>query len=299
MRDSEVVAATTLPPGAQLVQMFAGSWVAVAVYTAAKLGIADHLAGGARSAVELAPPMGAHAPSLHRFMRTLAGLGILTEVRASLRPDSARRGAAHRRARRGAFDAAHVWRASHSGARWDEILYSLETGKPAFEKAFGHADLRLSRPASRGRVAVQRDDGRLPRHGAAAVAEAYDFSGIRPSSTSAAPPATCSRRCSSRIAGPRGVLYDLPHVVRDAPALCKSRGVDSTHHDRGGQLLRAVPAGGRRLCAVAHHPRLERGAVPDHPRPLPQRHDPNGRLLIVEMVLPDGERLTRASCWTS
>ena len=79
MRDSEVVAASALPPGAQLVQMFAGSWVAVAVYTAAKLGIADHLAGGARSAVELAPPMSAHAPTLHRFMRTLAGLGILTE----------------------------------------------------------------------------------------------------------------------------------------------------------------------------------------------------------------------------
>ena len=79
MRDSEGVAAGAPPPAAQLVQMFAGSWVAVALYTAAKLGLADHLAAGARSAEELAPVMGAHPPALHRFMRTLAGLGILTE----------------------------------------------------------------------------------------------------------------------------------------------------------------------------------------------------------------------------
>jgi hypothetical protein len=46
---------------------------------AAKLGLADHLADGPRSASDLAPVTGTHAPTLHRFMRTLAGLGILTE----------------------------------------------------------------------------------------------------------------------------------------------------------------------------------------------------------------------------
>src|SRR5689334_24933009 len=79
MGDSERVAAPALPPHAQLIQMCAGGWVAAAVYAAAKLGIADHLADGARSAVELAPATRTHAPSLHRFMRTLAGFGILTE----------------------------------------------------------------------------------------------------------------------------------------------------------------------------------------------------------------------------
>ena len=49
----------------------AGGWVAAAVYAAAKVGLADHLADGARSAAELAAATGTHAPSLHRFMRTL------------------------------------------------------------------------------------------------------------------------------------------------------------------------------------------------------------------------------------
>ena len=59
--------------------MAAASWVSATVYAAAKLGIADHLDAGPKSAAELAGATGTHAPSLHRLMRTLAGLGILTE----------------------------------------------------------------------------------------------------------------------------------------------------------------------------------------------------------------------------
>ncbi|WP_445222507.1 methyltransferase family protein [Bradyrhizobium sp. Pa8] len=54
------------------------------VCVAAKVGLADQLASGPKSALELAGPMQAHAPSLHRLMRTLASLGILTEQRDSV-----------------------------------------------------------------------------------------------------------------------------------------------------------------------------------------------------------------------
>jgi hypothetical protein len=68
-----------LPPHAQLIQMGTASWVSAVVHAAANFGIADRLATGPRSAAELAGTTRAHAPTLHRFMRTLAGLGILTE----------------------------------------------------------------------------------------------------------------------------------------------------------------------------------------------------------------------------
>ena len=68
-----------LPPHAQLIQMGTASWVSVMVYAAAKLGIADHLAAGPKSAVELADATRTHAPTLYRLLRTLAGFGILTE----------------------------------------------------------------------------------------------------------------------------------------------------------------------------------------------------------------------------
>ena len=68
-----------LPPHAQLIQMGTASWVSAVVYAAARLGLADRLATEPKNAAELAGPMRMHAPSLHRLMRTLAGLGILTE----------------------------------------------------------------------------------------------------------------------------------------------------------------------------------------------------------------------------
>jgi hypothetical protein len=86
MSDSGRAAEAGLPAHVQLIQMCAGAWVAAAVYGAAKIGLADHLADGSRSALELAPVTGTHPPTLHRFMRTLAGLGILTEGEGSDSP---------------------------------------------------------------------------------------------------------------------------------------------------------------------------------------------------------------------
>ena len=58
--------------------MAAATWAARTLYAAAKLGLADQLSSGLKSAAEIAAPMHAHAPSLHRLMRTLASLGIDT-----------------------------------------------------------------------------------------------------------------------------------------------------------------------------------------------------------------------------
>ncbi|MHC2332954.1 methyltransferase family protein [Bradyrhizobium sp. USDA 4454] len=68
-----------LPPHIQLIQMGRAHVVARTVYAAAKLGLADQLAAGPKSAVQLAGLLQVHAPSLHRLMRALASLGILTE----------------------------------------------------------------------------------------------------------------------------------------------------------------------------------------------------------------------------
>ena len=42
--------AETPPPHAQLIQMAMGHWVSQIVYVAARLGVADHLAQGRKSA---------------------------------------------------------------------------------------------------------------------------------------------------------------------------------------------------------------------------------------------------------
>src|SRR5262245_45741351 len=54
MLNTQEPAAPSVPPHVQLIQMAVGSWVAAVVHAAAELGLADHLAGGPRSAIELA-----------------------------------------------------------------------------------------------------------------------------------------------------------------------------------------------------------------------------------------------------
>src|SRR5258708_25993545 len=79
MADNKPAASEVLPPHIQLIQMGRAHIVSRCVYAAAKLGLADQLASGPKSAGELARAMDLHALSLYRLMRTLASLGILTE----------------------------------------------------------------------------------------------------------------------------------------------------------------------------------------------------------------------------
>src|SRR5262249_19201385 len=67
------------PPAAQLIQLGSAHWVSRILFVAAQLGLAVKLAGGAKSAEELAGPTGTHAPSLYRLMRTLGNLGVFSE----------------------------------------------------------------------------------------------------------------------------------------------------------------------------------------------------------------------------
>jgi hypothetical protein len=125
------------PPHAQLVQMAMAHWVSRIVYLAAKLGLADRLADGPKSADELAGPTGTHAPSLYRLMRTLANLGILTESEAhrfALTPlGEALKVGAPGSARASDMTIASDWWFRGFG----ELEYSVQTGKSGFEKSLG------------------------------------------------------------------------------------------------------------------------------------------------------------------
>jgi len=137
MSDQQEAGSKALPPHAKLIQMGTASWVSAIVSTAAKVGIANHLSSGPRSAAELAEPMGLHAPSLHRFMRSLSGLGIVTE-RDGQRFALTRLGEALRTDAPGAARATLLSFSSPAFSRgWEKFVYSLETGKSGFAESSG------------------------------------------------------------------------------------------------------------------------------------------------------------------
>ncbi len=289
MSDDQQPAPPAMPPHAQLIQMGTASWVSSIVYAAAKLGLADELATEPRSAAELAGAMRMHAPSLHRLMRTLAGLGILTErdaQRFALTPlgEALRTGApGSARATLLAFCGQAFW---HS---WEEILYSLETGNTGFEKACGMPLFEYL--AQHPKEASYFSEAMVGFHGAEppAVAEAYDFSGFDVVVDVGGATGNMLAAILSSHAGPRGVLFDRPHVVGDAPALLKARGVEARVTIEPGDFFETVPAGGDAylLSHIIHDWNEEQClTILGHCRRVIK---PDGRLLIVETVLPTGD----------
>ena len=82
--------ASAIPPGAALFEMLNGVWLHWMLYVVTERGIADLLADGPQTSVELAQAAGVHEPSLYRLLRSLTGFGVFTRgVAASLRADTA------------------------------------------------------------------------------------------------------------------------------------------------------------------------------------------------------------------
>jgi len=59
--------------------MISGYWTSQAIYVAAKLQIADHLADGPQTVARLAEASNAHPQNLLRVLRALASMGIFEE----------------------------------------------------------------------------------------------------------------------------------------------------------------------------------------------------------------------------
>ena len=68
----------TLPPPAIMMSMITAYWVSQCIGAVARLGVADHLAVGPRSAADLARETKANPDALHRVMRCCASRGIFS-----------------------------------------------------------------------------------------------------------------------------------------------------------------------------------------------------------------------------
>jgi hypothetical protein len=127
-------------------------------------------------------------------------------------------------------------------------------------------------------------------HGAepSAVAAAYDFSTLRTLVDVGGATGNLLTTILGRYPKSRGILYDLPHVVRDAPALIEARGLTDRVTIQPGSFFERVPTGGDAylLSHVIHDWSEEQClTILGNCR---RAMSSDSRLLIIEMVLPPG-----------
>ena len=280
--------AASLPPHAQLVQMGTAHWMSHVLYVAAKLSLADHMAKGQTRVDDLATSTNTHSPSLGRFLRTLGHLGLVTEDgagRFTLTPlGEALKTGAPGSARAAILTLASPWITTG----WTRLLESVQTGKPGLDQTLGMPifDWLAQHPEE----ASLFSETMVSFHGAepAAVAAAYDFSAMKTVIDIGGATGNLLAAILGRYAGLRGILYDLPHVVRDAPALLQARGVADRATITSGSFFDGVPSGGDAylLSHIIHDwPEAQCLTILGHCR---SAMAPSSRVLIIEMVLPSG-----------
>ena len=287
-RENPANARKEVPAGLQVVQMLTGKWLSQAISAAAELGIADQLAHGPQSVEHIAAATGAHAPSVYRLLRALASVGVfaetddrrftLTPLAETLRSDSP--GSVRNTAR---FFGGRLVHGS-----WAEIVNTIRTGETGVKLAFGAEAFEYleANPAESALFNAAMTD--YSRQEGAAVAQTYDFSRLNRLVDIAGGHGFLLQTVLQRNPHLTGVVFDLPHVIESAGPAIASYGLDGRLGTATGDFFQSVPAGadGYLLKHIVHDWDDERAAAI-----LRNCHDamaPNGRLLVIEVVIPPG-----------
>jgi hypothetical protein len=275
-----------LSPQEQISRMLTGYWLSQALYVAAKLGLADLLKDGPRTADELASATKSHPHSLYRLVRALASVGVFAEDdrhRFSLTPlaECLRSGPESQRS------LAIMSGEEHFHA-FGQLLYSVQTGKIAFDKLFGMPvfDFLQQHPEQ----AKVFDEAMVGVHGreTAAMLDAYDFSGVGVLADIGGGNGSVISAILKKYPGMKGILFDLPGVVERARANIETAGMKDRCQVIGGSFFESVPGGADAylLRHIIHDWDDEKSA-----RILQNIHRAMGRdgkLLVVESVVPQG-----------
>ncbi len=253
-----------LPPAVQLSEMLTAYWTSQAIYVAAKLGIADLLAAGPKTTDELANDTATQPAALYRLLRMLASQGVFAEE-----GDRRFRQTPLSECLRGDVPGSQKAFATMMGEEHyrasAELLYSVQTGKTAFEKVLGAPvfDYLSKHPEQ----AAIFDAAMVSVHGreTAAVLDAYDLSNVGLLADVGGGNGSLLIGALTRHAKLKGLLFDLPGVIERAKANVARAGTERSDDVRRRQLFRVGGRGRRRVPHASYHPRLERRAMHDDP----------------------------------
>lgn len=278
-----------LPADAQLLQLVLGAFVSSAAYAAAKLGIADMLADGPRTAADLAIQTNSDERSLYRVLRALASVGVFAEsanktfgntpMSETLRSD-------HPRSTRDLT----IWMGEPEHWKvWGDILYSVRTGKPCWDNVHGEPvfPYLFNTNPELGEI-FNRAMTSLSHQAIRPLLEAYDFSGAGTVADIAGGYGHLLAAILAAKPDMKGILFDLAAPLAGAPKMLETYGVADRVQLVEGDFFKEVPV--RADIYILKHIihdwyddknqtilRNIRANMPD-----------DGKVLIVETVVPEG-----------
>lgn len=278
---------STAPGNIALLELATGAWTSAALYTAARLGIADQLAAGPKHSSDVAARVGASADGVHRLMRALVSRGVLTQRAdgsfALTRVGEALRSDVDGSLRDMVLFIGHPIR----WADWGNLEHSVRTGETAFSELHGSPffeylgkDPEFAAVFNKAMTATSGMADEI-------ALGAYDFSGFKLVVDVGGGHGSVLTTILRSAPDARGVLYDLPAVVAGAGPTFEAGGVADRASATGGSFMDSVPEGGDAyVMKNIIHDWSDDDAVTIL-RNIRTVMAPGGKLLLLEMVLPE------------
>ena len=149
------------------------------IQVAVALGIADSLHDGPKPATKLVADSGADANMVLRLCRALSAFGIFEVDSEDMVSQSARSAWLRKDARPTLHHAALYWMTPGSWSAWERLEHGIRTGACPFEEVFGQPYFSYLKQHPEEAALLDQHMQHSPDDRHAAVAEAYDFSGVR------------------------------------------------------------------------------------------------------------------------
>lgn len=266
-------------------QMFGGSWITQGISVAAELGIADLLVAEPQTVQELAKKTQTQSGSLYRLMRALASVGIFTEdnngkFSLTSRADMLRSDID------GSERSFAIMMGAEFHATWGELLYSVQTGKPGFQKHFGIPFFQyMTENPNRHSI---YDAAMTGVHGVETepMLDAYDFGTFQTVVDIGGGNGLVLAAILNRHSTTQGVLFDLPPVADRARSIISELGLSDRCQIVGGDFFSSVPNGAN-AYVLRHiiHDWEDNDAIAIL-RQCKEAMSSDGKILVVEIVIP-------------
>lgn len=299
-----------LPPHLQMMNLATGKWVSKILWAVAKLGVAEVLGTGCKSLKEISQLTDTIEGALFRVLRAGASIGLfnettdqkfeLTTLGSLLKED-------HPQSLKSVV--LFLNHPDHDLA-WNEILYCLRTGKPAFEKVFGMTIFDFferNQGFANDFSSAMNELGRLNN---SSIVQVYDFRGIELLMDVGGGHGSLMLEILNKYVHMRGIVFDLPQVIEGTKKKILAKNLQGRCEAVAGDFFNSLPSSNAIILSHILHgwndemaiqiikkcnislPRAGRLLVCDAVI-TPGNHPTTSKLLDIEMlVIPGGKERT-------
>jgi hypothetical protein len=270
---------------AQIIMLARGYAPAACLYAAAKLKIADLLAGGPKPVSELARARDANEDAVYRILRSLASIDVFRETAPRTFANTPLSEAIRSDATGSARDAVLFMADPLHMSIYGELTHTAKTGETAFKKVSGLEPFEFfQQNAEENKVfndAMTSISGQFIRP----VIEVYDFGESGTLADIGGGHGALLATLLTKHRGLHGIVFDLPHVVEGAKARIAAAGLESRCEIVGGDFFRAVPPADSYVMKSIIHDWDDERAIAILRNCVAAMRGQNGKVILLEMLV--------------